>query len=124
MSELISSVELKKADGASIKFNFQFENGLPIKPLLNVNGSIWYSKKDDCYGISIILTKDDLKQVTNYTVNTISYHETDNLLKENIWIHLENMYLVMQNLDKANTIKLKNNGIAVLFFNEEQVVLN
>ena len=58
MSELISSVELKKADGASIKFNFQFENGLPIKPLLNVNGSIWYSKKDDCYGISIILTKD------------------------------------------------------------------
>ena len=124
MSELISDIELKKADGAPIKFNFQFENGLPIKPLLNVNGSIWYSKKDDCYGISIILTKDDLKQVTNYTVNTISYHETDNLLKENIWIHLENMYLVMQNLDKANTIKLKNNGIAVLFFNEEQVVLN
>ena len=124
MSELISNIELKKADGAPINFSFQFENGLPIKPLLNVNGSIWYSKKDDCYGVSIILIKDDLKQVTNYTVNTISYHETDNLLKENIWFHLENMYLVMQNLDKANTTKLKNNGIAVLFFNEEQVVLN
>ena len=124
MSELISSVELKKADGASIKFNFQFENGLPIKPLLNVNGSIWYSKKDDCYGISIILTKDDLKKVTNYTINTVSYHETDNLLKENIWVHLENIYLVMQNLDKENITKLKNNGVAVLFFSEENILLN
>ena len=124
MSELISSVELKKADGASIKFNFQFENGLPIKPLLNVNGSIWYSKKDDCYGISIILTKDDLKKVTNYTINNFSYHETDNLLKENIWVHLENIYLVMQNLDKENINKLKNNGVAVLFFSEENILLN
>ena len=124
MSELISSVELKKADGASIKFNFQFENGLPIKPLLNVNGSIWYSKKDDCYGVSIILTKDDLKKVTNYTINNFSYHETDNLLKENIWVHLENIYLVMQNLDKENIKKLKNNGVAVLFFSEENILLN
>ena len=36
MSELISSVELKKKDDNPINFNFQFENGLPIKPLLNV----------------------------------------------------------------------------------------
>lgn len=35
MSELVSSVELKKADGNPIKFNFQFENGLPIKPVIN-----------------------------------------------------------------------------------------
>ena len=124
MSELISSVEFKKIDGAPINFNFQFENGLPIKPLLNANGSIWYSKKDDCYGISIILTKDDLKKVTNYTINNVSYHETDNLLKENIWVHLENIYLVMQNLDKENITKLKNNGVAVLFFSEENIILN
>ena len=54
----------------------------------------------------------------------ISYHETDDSLKENLWVHLDNSYLVMQNLNKLNTDKLKKNGLAILFFNEDNIVLN
>ena len=124
MSKLVSSVELKKADGKPISFNFQFENGLTMKPILNISGSIWYSDDEKCYGVSIILTKSDLNKVVDYKVNMLSFHETDNSLKENLWVHLENCYLVMQNVDKVNTDKLKKNAVAVLFFNDDKVILN
>ena len=83
MSELVSSVELKKADGNPIKFNFQFENGLPIKPLLIVNGSIWYSSKDNCYGVSIILTKDDLKNKRYLSVHLYPDDSVEIVTSEN-----------------------------------------
>lgn len=45
MSELVSSIEIKKADGKNITFNFQFENGLPVKTMFEVTTDIWMSKK-------------------------------------------------------------------------------
>lgn len=46
MSELISSIELKKTDGSPIKFNFQFENGLPVKPIIETGHTVGFHNND------------------------------------------------------------------------------
>ena len=48
-----SSVELKKADGSPIKFNFQLPNGLPVKTILIPPFDIFKSKKDESFFIHI-----------------------------------------------------------------------
>ena len=63
MSELISDIELKKADGAPINFSFQFENGLPIKPLLNVKREIWINE-ESLYGITVMIAEENKKYIT------------------------------------------------------------
>ena len=98
MSELISSVEFKKADGQPITFNFQFENGLPIKPLLIVNGSIWYSSKDNCYGVSIILTKDDLKECDS------KVHEQNQKIED---MKVEVTYIEPKSIEKVKNVFIK-----------------
>ena len=52
MSKLVSSVEFKKADGKPIAFNFQFENGLPVKPLIQAPVKIWFDKDLNKYSFA------------------------------------------------------------------------
>ena len=56
MSELISSVELKKADGKPIAFNFQFENGLPIKPIIETGHTFGFHNNDSLPVFLVYLT--------------------------------------------------------------------
>ena len=61
MSELVSSVELKKADGNPIKFNFQFENGLPIKPVINATYKEGIHNKEKIPVLIVYLNKEQEK---------------------------------------------------------------
>ncbi len=115
MSELISNIELKKADGAPIKFNFQFENGLPIKPIIEVPYKIWMSKKTEELGVTIKINQSILKN--DFTLNNISYHHTNDYTKD-IWIHLPNCYLVLKNIKNTIIEKMNINGLIVEFLNE------
>jgi hypothetical protein len=116
MSELVSSVELRKADGKPIKFNFQFENGLPIKPLLQPSYEIWFSEKVNKYGITVII-KDDFK-VNDFTLSNISYHNTD-VKSKDIWIHLPDCYLVIKEINNSIVEIMKKDGIGIIFINED-----
>lgn len=97
MSELVSSVELRKADGKPIKFNFQFENGLPVKPILSVVSAIGETEKSK--ELVIILYIQDNTEKIDFNINNISTFRKDNL-DHDLWIHFENNYAVINIEDK------------------------
>ena len=115
MSELISSVELKKADGQPITFNFQFENGLPIKPLFEVSYKIWVNKKTEELGVTIKINQSML--INDFILNNVSYHHINEHTKD-IWVHLPNCYLILKNIKNTIIEKMNNNGLIVEFLNE------
>lgn len=125
MSELVSSVELKKANGKPITFNFQFENGLPVKPLiLAKKADFWYVADGNYYGVSIFLESKDALIIKNFTPKLSSYHPTNDLDKETIWIHLDNEYIVINNITKETTKKLKSHNLEVVFYNQDNKIIS
>ncbi len=115
MSKLISSIELKKADGAPIKFNFQFENGLPVKPIIEPSYEIWFSEKINKYGIT--MTMNSKYEINDLTLSNISYHYTSVEMKD-IWIHLPTSYLVIREINNKLIENMKVNGLAIVFVDE------
>lgn len=123
MSKLVPSVELKKADGKPIKFNFQFENGLPMMPLINVSeAEIWHT--ENWYGISVYIDNKSAKKIKDFEVLSISFHSSKEVNKENIWIHLSREYVIISGVSKVTTKLLRKNPVGVLFYNQEKENLN
>ena len=116
MSELISSVELKKADGKPITFNFQFENGLPVKPIFEVPYTLWVNKKTGRYGITLKLSNDLV--VNDFTLNSVSFHNTKEKNKD-IWIHLPECYFIMKNIENHFIEKMESQGIGIAFVDKD-----
>jgi hypothetical protein len=115
MSNLVSSVELKKADGKPITFNFQFENGLPMKPLFEAPYVLWISKKTKRYGVTIKLN--DSLEVNDFTLNNVTFHNTKKESKD-IWIHLPQCYFVVKNVKNNIVEKMKSDGIGIAFLDK------
>ena len=121
MSELISDIELKKADGAPIKFNFQFENGLPIKPIIDVEYIVGLTKETKeivvmCY----FKNKSDYYRL-NLFIKNISIFELDGNLSE-LWVHLENSYIVL-NINKEYRRLLENKNSYFQFYDYNKNLL-
>lgn len=123
MSELVSSVEIKKADGKNITFNFQFENGLPVKPLINVKREIWVNN-DNLYGITAMISEDDIRNISSLNVKNISWHDTNDSNIKNIWIHLEECYLVIKNIEKLLLEKMLKQKLLLTFVDNNNNQLN
>ena len=123
MSQSVSSVELKKADGKPITFNFQFENGLPVKPLLKVKREIWINE-NSLYGITVMLSEEDMKHIINFNIKEISYHETNNSDIKAIWIHLEKCYLILSNINSKLLVKMLEKKLLFIFVDNKQNQLN
>lgn len=118
MSQLVSSVELKKADGKPITFNFQFENGLPVKPIIDVKSVIGLTQETKeivvmCY----FQDKTDYIDF-NLCIKNLSIFEMDIDTSE-LWIHFENCYIVL-NIKKKylNLLEQKNSYFQFYDLNE------
>lgn len=115
MSELVSSVELKKADRNPIKFNFQFENGLPVKPRFEVITDIWMSKKTGEYGITLHLNES--LDIHNFTLENVSFHKTKKESKD-IWIHLPECYFIVKDVKNNIVDKMNTDGLGISFIDQ------
>lgn len=115
MSELVSSVELKKADRNPIKFNFQFENGLPVKPMFEVITDIWMSKKTGEYGITLHLNGS--LDIHNFTLENVSFHKTKKESKD-IWIHLPECYFIVKDVKNNIVDKMNTDGLGISFIDQ------
>ena len=121
MSQLVSSVELKKTDGSPIKFNFQFENDLPIKPIIDVKYMIGLTKETKeivvmCY----FKNKSDYESL-NLFIKNISIFELDGNLSA-LWVHLENSYIVL-NINKEYIRLLENKNSYFQFYDYNKNLL-
>ena len=117
MSESVSNVEFKKADGKPITFNFQFENCLPVKPIFETPYSLWMNKKTGRYGVTIKLN--DSLEVNDFTLNSVSFHNTKQESKD-IWIHLPECYFIIKNIENSLIEKMESHGVGVAFVDKDE----
>lgn len=115
MSKLVSSAEFKKSDGSPIVFNFQFENGLPVKPLFYAEGNIMFSEKQNKYGVFIKI--DDSFDKNNFNIENVSFHKT-NAFTNDIWVHLHDCYFVVKDIEVSIIEKLEEKGLSIFFINK------
>ena len=108
MSELISSVELKKSDDKPIIFNFQFENGLPIKPIIDLEYLIGLTQKTKEIVVMCYFKNEKDYLNLNISIEDISIFEVD-VNQSELWIHFENAYIILY-VDKKylDLLKQKN----------------
>ena len=100
-----SSVELKKADGSPIKFNFQLPNGLPVKTILTPPFDFVHSSKTNKYEIYITFSQLELKDINKIDIIEFKIYNND------IWIILKNHYIVLYNLNDKIMNELNKNNL-------------
>ena len=123
MSELVSSIELKKADGKPIKFNFQFENGLPVKPILKTDFKVGKNKKSNQIKIFVIISENI--SFNNLLIKNITYHDNLEAPKsKDIFFHFDDFYIVYYGMEE-NLLKscLSNNTIVGFYDNNSNPLL-
>lgn len=99
MSELISSVQLKKADGKPITFNFKFENGLPMKPILKADFKVGKNKQSQQIKIFGIVDKEIV--FDNLLIKNITHHDSlDAPNNKDIFFHFDDFYIVYYGMDE------------------------
>ena len=96
MSQLVSSVELKKADGQPITFNFQFENGLPIKPIIETGHTFGFHNNDGLPVFLIYLTSSNQETFKNEDVKEIIYIKKNK--SYDMWIIFDSFYIVLNDV--------------------------
>ena len=112
-----STVELKKADGSPIKFNFQLPNGLPVKTILTPPFDFVHSSKTNEYGIYITFSQLELKDINKIDIIEFKIYNND------IWIILKNHYIVLYNLNDKIMNELNKNNLVFCFFDENEKFL-
>ena len=108
-------------DGQPITFNFQFENGLPIKPIIDVKYMIGLTKETKeivvmCY----FKNKSDYENL-NLVIKNISIFELDKNISE-VWVHLENSYIVL-NINQEYIKLLENQNSYFQFYDYNENIL-
>ena len=114
-----SSVEFKKTDGNPIKFNFQLPNGLPVKTILTPPFDIFKSKKDESFFIHITLSTDNLKLIKDLSIKDLFLENESNL-----WIILNNEYIVLYELPHIIINSVKNQNIYIGFLDISKKIIN
>lgn len=110
MEELKSNITMKKNDGTTIQFNFQYENGLPIKPILRPKFKILSNSNNNL--LFCVYLKPSFID-NNKTINpeNISFD-----IKSNLWIYLKESYIVLMNIPDKIITNIKNNNFELSFF--------
>lgn len=112
----MSEVKISNDNGSTTTFNFKFDNGLPVKPIINPAYETGYSEEDQFYVLSMYLTDEDLKKLENLNIEGFTY----SLDKKEIWLLINEHYVVfgevsdiiIRAFDKRNVAfyYLKENG--------------
>lgn len=119
MQEFKNNINIKKNDGTPIKFNFQYENGLPVKPIIYPPFEALKNKKNNINSLYIFLPDDFIKNNNNINIEDI-YIEND----LNIWIVLENYYIVLQKNPSIIIESVKNKKINIRFFDTNKIIIS
>ncbi len=119
MEELKSNITMQKNDGTPIKFNFQYENGLPVKPILYPPFEALKNKKDNINSLYVFLPDDFIKSNNDINIEDI-YIEND----INIWIILATHYIVLQKNPDIIIESVKNKKINIRFFDTNRKIIS
>ena len=113
-----SSVEFKKSDGKSTKFNFQLPNGLPYKPLIIPHYKTVQDTITKQIAIYSYLEQDEIN-----IFNSLKIDGNLGIFKKDdgeIWLIGNTHYIVFKNLNDKIIQELRNKNLGFYFFNEQK----
>ena len=110
MEELKSNITMQKNDGKPNKFNFQYENGLPIKPILRPKFKVLSNSNNNLL-FCIYLKSSFIDNNKILNPENISFD-----IESNLWIHLKESYIVLMNIPDKIISNIKNNNFELSFF--------
>lgn len=111
--DLNSHVVLKKEDGSNTTFNFKFENGLPVKPIIECEYSVGYSKKNNCYVIAIYLNENNIQKLKPFNVDKVAYNNSE------IWLLINENYIALNQLEDKIIYEYKNKELGFYFYDNK-----
>ena len=110
MEELKSNITMQKNDGKPIKFNFQYENWLNIKPILRPKFKVLSNSNNNLL-FCIYLKSSFIDNNKILNPENISFD-----IESNLWIHLKESYIVLMNIPDKIISNIKNNNFELSFF--------
>lgn len=110
MEELKSNIIMQKNDGTPIKINFQYENGLPVKPILRPKFKILSNSNNNLL-LCVYLKSSFIDNNKIINPENISFD-----IESNLWIHLKESYVVLMNIPDKIITNIKNNNFELSFF--------
>lgn len=114
----MSEIKLNNQDGSTTTFNFKFDNGLPVKPIVNPAYQAKYSKEQNQYQLHIFLNHDDFQQVKDIEISGYACEIINK--RGNIWLFINDLYLVLGDLNVKIIEELQNKKLDFCFFNENK----
>lgn len=118
MSKLVSSAEFKKSDGSPIVFNFQFENGLPVKNIINATYKQGHKKSDNSPCLLVVLEKKD-ECIFRQEDSVLNVYFESKSKGIDLWIEFDSFYVYLELIDAFENEKFhfwildSNNNILV-----------
>jgi hypothetical protein len=108
-------------DGSTLELNFTYDNGLPTKPIINPAYELYKIKNENTHMLYIYLDNEDLKDLGEIVIE--GYLSRNNNDKSEIWLFIQDVYLVLGNLSAKIIEELKNKKLAFCFFKEDKTFI-
>ncbi len=112
---------IKGKDGSTLELNFTYDNGLPTKPIINPAYQAMYSESTKQYALYIYIENEDLKDLGELVIE--GYLSRNNNDKSEIWLFIQDVYLVLGNLNAKIIEELKNKQLAFCFFKDDKTFI-
>ena len=115
-----SSITIGKTKNTETTFNFKFDNGLLVKPIIECESSVGYSEEYKSYVLSVYINNnEDILALNNFIISSFVVF----LEKRELWLSIEDYYLVF-NIDNDIILnKAKNKELIFYFFNKKKEFL-
>ncbi len=114
----MTTIQATKTDGKPVNFNFKLENGLPYKPFIGPTYGVLSNDIDDTYDVYVDLNTEEMEKVKSF--QSKNFH----LINEaELWVELENNYIIFTNLPEAMIKSLRNLKTRFLIFDNNKEFL-
>lgn len=104
-------MQIINANGETTKFNFKFDNGLDVKPIISTTCSQEYAPDEGFYFLEIyFLKKEEVLQ--NFNLSGVYYFKDTNEL----WLLIDGVYIVITDILDIIISELENKRLVCYFF--------
>jgi hypothetical protein len=113
----MSELKINNQNGTTTTFTFKFDNGLTTKPMVSPEYKTMFSESENTHILFINLKNKEIEELQNLNIDGYFYEEKNGVGE--IWLFINDKYLVMENLDAKIIEEFENKRLGFAFFRED-----